>query len=163
MKDNETIVEMITRFTYIVNGLEALGKTYKESEKVMKILRSLPSNWDTKINLAKKQQETEDKKKKSITLKATTKEEKEVEEEKQSKKDEYLALITIKFNKFMKGEKFKGRSEAKMRKKKTMMTTWSESEDESSEEENEKEVANMCFMAIDELDEFNNLKKNLEK
>ena len=29
MKDNETIVEMITRFTNIVNGLEALGKTYK--------------------------------------------------------------------------------------------------------------------------------------
>ena len=49
MKDNETIVEMITRFTYIVNGLEALGKTYKESEKVMKILRSLPSKWDTKV------------------------------------------------------------------------------------------------------------------
>ena len=36
-----------------------------------------------------------------------------------------------------------------------MMTTWSESEDESSEEENEKEVANMCFMAINELDEVN--------
>ena len=43
MKENETIVEMITRFTDIVNGLEALVKTYKESEKVMKILRSLPS------------------------------------------------------------------------------------------------------------------------
>ena len=26
MKDNETIVETITRFTDIVNGLEALGK-----------------------------------------------------------------------------------------------------------------------------------------
>ena len=87
------------RFTDIVNGLEALGKTYKESEKVMKILRSLPSKWHTKvtviqeakdltklpteelivslmtyeINLAKKLQEGEDKKKKSIALKATTK------------------------------------------------------------------------------------------
>ena len=49
MKENETIVEMITRFTDIVNGLEALGKTYKESEKVMKILRSLPSKWHTKV------------------------------------------------------------------------------------------------------------------
>ena len=29
MKENETIVEMITRFTNIVNGLEALGKTYR--------------------------------------------------------------------------------------------------------------------------------------
>ena len=34
------------------------------------------------------------------------------------------------------------------------MVTWSESE-ESSEEENEKEVANMCFMVIDDLDEVN--------
>ena len=45
------------------------------------------------------------------------------------------------------------KSEAKRRKKKTMMATWSENEDESSDEENEKEVANMCFIAIDELDE----------
>ena len=49
MKETETIVEMITRFTEIINGLEALGKTYKESEKVMKILRSLPSKWHTKV------------------------------------------------------------------------------------------------------------------
>ena len=34
------------------------------------------------------------------------------------------------------------------------MATWSESE-ESPEEENEKEVANMCFMAIDDLNEVN--------
>ena len=34
------------------------------------------------------------------------------------------------------------------------MGTWSEKE-ESSEEENEKEVANMCFMEIDDLDEVN--------
>ena len=43
MKENKTIIEMITRFADIVNGLEALGNTYKESKKVMKILRSLPS------------------------------------------------------------------------------------------------------------------------
>ena len=99
---------MITRFTNIINGLEALGKTYKESKKVMKILRSLPSKWHTKvtaiqeakdltklpmkellgslmtyeINLTKKQQEDKGKKKKSIALKATTKEEEQIEEEK---------------------------------------------------------------------------------
>ncbi|KAL6337843.1 hypothetical protein AAG906_002308 [Vitis piasezkii] len=38
--------------------------------------------------------------------------------------------------------------------KKAMMATWSESE-KSSEEENEKEVANMYFIAIDDLDEVN--------
>ena len=76
----------------------------------MKISRSLPSNWHTKvtaiqeakdltklpmeeligslmryeINLTKKLQEGEDKKKKSIALKTTTKKEEEVEEEKPS-------------------------------------------------------------------------------
>ena len=49
MKDNETIVKMITRFTDIVNGLEVLGKIYKEFEKVMKILRSLPSKLHTNV------------------------------------------------------------------------------------------------------------------
>ena len=36
-----------------------------------------------------------------------------------------------------------------------MMAIWSESEDESSKDEQEKAVANMYFMAIDELDEVN--------
>ncbi|KAL6342469.1 hypothetical protein AAG906_011159 [Vitis piasezkii] len=134
MKENETIVEMITRFIDIVNGLEALGKTYKESEKMMKILRLLPSKWHIKvtaiqeakdltklpmeeligslmtyeINLAKKLQEGEDKKKKSIALKATTKEE-DVEEEKPSEEDDDLALITRKLNKYMRSERFRGR------------------------------------------------------
>ena len=123
---------MITRFTDIVNGLETLGKTHKESEKVMKILRSLPSKWHTKvtaiqeakdliklpmeeligslmtyeINLAKKLQEGEEKKKKIIALKATTKEEKDVEEEKPSEENDDLALITRKLNKYMRGERF---------------------------------------------------------
>ena len=56
----------------------------------------------------KKQQEGEDKRKKSIALKATTKEKEEVEEEKQSEEDEDLTLITRKFNKFIRGERFRG-------------------------------------------------------
>ena len=126
---------MITRFTDIVNGLEALGKIYKEYEKVMKILRSLSSKWHTKvtaiqeakdltklpmeeiigslmtyeINLTKKLQEGEDKEKKSIALKATTKEEEDVEEEKPTAEDDDLALITRKLNKYMRSKRFKGR------------------------------------------------------
>ena len=46
------------------------------------------------------------------------------------------------------------KSKAKRRMKKAMMATWSESE-ESSEKENEKEVANMYFMVINELDDVN--------
>ena len=113
MKENGTVVEMITRFTDIVNGLEALRKTYKKSNKVMKILRSLLSKWDAKvtaiqeakdltklpleefirslmtyeITLGKKQQEKEDKNKKNIALKTTTTEEEEVEEKKSEEDD----------------------------------------------------------------------------
>ena len=97
----------------------------------MKILRSLPSKWHTKvtaiqeakdltklpmeellgslmtyeISLTKQLQESEDKKKKSIALKATTKD----EEEKPSEEDDDLALITRKLNKYMRGERFRGR------------------------------------------------------
>ena len=50
MNDNETIVKVFTRFTNIINGFQALGKTYKESKKVMKILRSLPKKWEAKVD-----------------------------------------------------------------------------------------------------------------
>ena len=44
INDNKTIFGMFTRFIDIVNSLQTLGKTYKESKKVMKILRSFPKN-----------------------------------------------------------------------------------------------------------------------
>ena len=40
---------MFSRFMVMVNELESLGKTYTEVEKVMKILRSLPKKWETKV------------------------------------------------------------------------------------------------------------------
>ena len=43
---------------------------------------------------------------------------------------------------------------AKRKKRRAMMATWSQSED-SSYGENEKEVANMCFMAFKDQDEVN--------
>ena len=42
---------MFSRFMVIVNELEALGKTYTEVEKVMKILMSLPKKWETKVTV----------------------------------------------------------------------------------------------------------------
>ena len=44
--------------------------------------------------------------------------------------------------------------ESKRKRRKVMMATWSQSED-SSNDENENEVANMCLMAFDDLDEVN--------
>ncbi|KAL6338617.1 hypothetical protein AAG906_021332 [Vitis piasezkii] len=48
---------MFSRFIVTVNELEALGKTYTEVEKVMKILRFLPKKWETKVTAI---QETKD-------------------------------------------------------------------------------------------------------
>ena len=49
MKPSETIGDMYTRFTDVVNGLRALGKCFLNSELVNKILRSLSKKWDSKI------------------------------------------------------------------------------------------------------------------
>ena len=48
MKPNESIVEMFTRFTDVVNGLEGLGNRVSEEDKVSKILRFLPPKWNSK-------------------------------------------------------------------------------------------------------------------
>ena len=42
MKPNESITNMLTRLTNIINSLKSLGKGYTNSELVRKILRSLP-------------------------------------------------------------------------------------------------------------------------
>ena len=46
MMENETILEMVTRFTDITNSLASLGKEYTQVEKVRKILRALTSDWE---------------------------------------------------------------------------------------------------------------------
>ncbi|RVW73042.1 hypothetical protein CK203_061054 [Vitis vinifera] len=94
MKETETIVEMITRFTDIVNGLSPKWHTKVTAIQEAKDLTKLPmeeligSLMTYEINLTKKLQEGEDKKKKNIALKATTKEEEDVEEEKPSDEDD---------------------------------------------------------------------------
>ncbi|KAK2974082.1 hypothetical protein RJ640_013843 [Escallonia rubra] len=49
MKENESINEMYSRFTLIINGLKLLGKTYPEKDIVRKFLRSLPKRWEAKL------------------------------------------------------------------------------------------------------------------
>ena len=141
IEDFEFIVEMFSRFIVIVNELKALGKTYTEVEKVMKILRSLPKKWEAKvmaiqeakdltklpleeligslmtheINLNNHQRVEENKK--SISFKASTNDNEE--EESESKSDE-----------------------------------------DSMEEECTNEDANMCFMALEEHEDEVNSNSN---
>ncbi|MED6117821.1 hypothetical protein PIB30_113425, partial [Stylosanthes scabra] len=50
MKENERIDETLERFSRIFNGLSMLGKKYPEREIVVKILRSLTPEWNSKAN-----------------------------------------------------------------------------------------------------------------
>ena len=57
MQLSETIGDMYTRFTDVVNNLRVLGKSFSNFDLVSKILRSLPKRWDSKITAI---QETKD-------------------------------------------------------------------------------------------------------
>ncbi|CAL9085553.1 unnamed protein product [Musa textilis] len=49
MKPSETIGDMYTRFTDVVNSLISLGKSFLSFDLINKILRSLPKSWNSKI------------------------------------------------------------------------------------------------------------------
>ncbi|XP_075087996.1 uncharacterized protein LOC142169949 [Nicotiana tabacum] len=50
MKDDESIQDMHTRFTYIINELHSLGEIIPRNKLVRKILSVLPSSWESKVN-----------------------------------------------------------------------------------------------------------------
>ncbi|XP_070017139.1 uncharacterized protein [Nicotiana sylvestris] len=50
MKDDESIQDMHTRFTSIINELHSLDETIPRDKLVRKILSFLPSSWDSKVN-----------------------------------------------------------------------------------------------------------------
>lgn len=119
MKPGESISDMFTRFTDIVNGLKSLGKSYTNSEMARKILRSMAKSWDSKASIIlqtmdfskctmdelmgslmteeihRKLNEEVDTKRKDIALKSTTSKSKNTEEaSEESDDDEEMALIT---------------------------------------------------------------------
>nr|XP_016451347.1 PREDICTED: uncharacterized protein LOC107776052 [Nicotiana tabacum] len=49
MKEGESIEEMFARFSKIISDLKAFGKPYSSGDQVRKILRSLPTTWQTKV------------------------------------------------------------------------------------------------------------------
>jgi len=49
MGDKETVTEMYTRFTHIINKLKSLGKSFTSEELVRKILKFLPQSWEAKV------------------------------------------------------------------------------------------------------------------
>ena len=53
MKNGETISELQTRFTHIVNHLLGLRKTFEDDELNVKILNCLSRTWEPKITTIK--------------------------------------------------------------------------------------------------------------
>ena len=50
IEHDESIIEMFTHFTDIINDLKSLGKFYSNSDLVRKILRSLSDRKSTRLN-----------------------------------------------------------------------------------------------------------------
>ncbi|GAV83854.1 LOW QUALITY PROTEIN: UBN2 domain-containing protein, partial [Cephalotus follicularis] len=183
MHDNESISDMFTRFTTIINSLKNLGKSYPNQELVRKILRCLPKSWTPKVTAIeeakdlstlpleqllgslmthettmKSHEHVETKKKKSVALKAS-------KEDSESDGDRDLALITSQFKQFLNSQKGKKASKRISLKKKNKAkgksqlvmnakTTWDDSDPSSFEKESDEEVANIAFMAIEGEDEY---------
>ncbi|KAH9671428.1 hypothetical protein KPL70_017374 [Citrus sinensis] len=146
MEQNENVYSMYTRFTDIVNTLGALGKTFSNSEKVKKIIRSLPKEWRPKrtaIEEAKDlntlplddligslisyeedlaEENGHEEKKKSIALKAS-KYESDGESEPD---DEELAMLARRLRKFFKktGERRNFRNFKNHKEKKEAITCY---------------------------------------
>ena len=53
MKNGESIAELQTRFTHIVNHLLGLGKTFEDDELNVKILNCLSKDWEAKVTVIK--------------------------------------------------------------------------------------------------------------
>ena len=51
MEPSETIADIYTRFTDVVNGLKMLSKSFSNFELFNKILRSFPKSWDPKVTV----------------------------------------------------------------------------------------------------------------
>ncbi|KAH9743819.1 hypothetical protein KPL70_003436 [Citrus sinensis] len=137
---NQVKESKISRFTDIVNTLGALGKTFSNSEKVKKIIRSLPKKWRPKRTAIEEAKDLNvlpiddligslisyeedlaaekghEEKKKNIALKASKRE----SDEESEMDDEELAMLARRFRKFYKKNneqrKFRGYKNKKEKK-----------------------------------------------
>ncbi|GAV57120.1 Sec39 domain-containing protein/UBN2 domain-containing protein, partial [Cephalotus follicularis] len=131
MNENEDIKSMFSRFTHIINALQALDKTYSNSEMVRKILRCLPRSWMPKVtaieeaknlnvlpledllgslmthelSMQKKDDDEEKEKKKKKKIVALKSSQTEDSEDDDDDDDEELAFITRRFKKFLASKK----------------------------------------------------------
>ena len=147
MEQNESVYSIYSRFTDIVNTLEAIGKIFSNSKKVKKIIRSLPIEWRPKrtaieeakyLNILRiddligfpisceedltAENDNKEKRKKSIALKAS----KHASDEESELDDEDMAILSKRFKKFFKkvGERKRFRNYKNQKEKKELITCY---------------------------------------
>ena len=60
MLDNETIDEILSRFTKITNRLSSLGDKIDNDQKVRKVIRAFPKAWEVKTTNLKELNDREE-------------------------------------------------------------------------------------------------------
>ncbi|XP_070025079.1 uncharacterized protein [Nicotiana sylvestris] len=93
MKDDESIQDMHTRFTSIINELHSLGDVIPRNKLVRKILSFLPGSWESKMKRKKDSERREPKKEKNLVLKA--------ERSDSSDEERDMAYLTKRFQKMV--------------------------------------------------------------
>jgi len=53
MHENDSIDDIVTRFTKITNGLASLGDAIDNDQKIRKVIRALPPSWEVKATKLK--------------------------------------------------------------------------------------------------------------
>ncbi|XP_070029825.1 uncharacterized protein [Nicotiana sylvestris] len=129
MKDDESIQDMYTRFTSIINELHSLGETIPRNKLVRKILNILPSPWESKeIKRKIDSERREPKKEKNLVLKADSND--------SNDEDVDMAYLTKRFQKMT-------------------LAAWGDS---SGEFEDETDVGDSSMMAVEgEKNEFDSI------
>ncbi|GAV61999.1 LOW QUALITY PROTEIN: UBN2 domain-containing protein, partial [Cephalotus follicularis] len=92
MNENEDIKSMFSRFTNIINALQALDKVYYNSEMVRKILRWSLMTHELSMQKKGDYEEKEKRRKRVVALKLSI-----IEDSEDDDDDEELAFITRKF------------------------------------------------------------------
>ena len=60
MHENESIDEMLTRFTKITNTLSSLGDKIDNDQKIRKVITALPKSWEVKVTTLKELNDREE-------------------------------------------------------------------------------------------------------
>ncbi|GAV61941.1 LOW QUALITY PROTEIN: zf-CCHC domain-containing protein/UBN2 domain-containing protein, partial [Cephalotus follicularis] len=135
MQPNESIKNLYNQLLDITNGLLGLGKVFRQDELVRKLLGCLNDEWEPKMNKARRFQK------------------KNLNKGEGSKMDPPTCFECnkpghIKVDCLLKKKKLF---------KKKALKAWHLSDDESSDDEVIEQVANLCFMALSDDEDSENV------